>query len=151
MQLAEDVDVHLASVLESLVRVVRRLASAGDLSLPAAAVLARVVAEGPQRLTDLAASERISQPGTTQLVTRLERDGLVQRAPSADDRRVVLVAATDAGRELVRRRRAQRADALRDLLDRLDPDDRQAVRDALPALARLVELAAPSRPAGGPA
>lgn len=145
-------DVEAGLVLEQLVRVVRRLATAGDLSLPAAAVVARLTREGPQRLTDLAAGEHLSQPGMTQLVSRLEREGLVRRTPSATDGRVVLVDVTDAGREVVGRRRRQRGDALRRLLDRLDPADRDAVRAALPALGRLSSLALSTPPAPeGPA
>jgi DNA-binding MarR family transcriptional regulator len=141
-------DQALSSVFERLVRVVRRLATAGDLSLPAAAVLNRLVREGPQRLTSLAVGEAVSQPGMTQLVTRLERDGLVRRTASDDDGRVVLVQVTSAGERIVARRRAERAAALRDLLRRLDPADRAAVRAAIPALERLADLAlAPSAPA----
>jgi DNA-binding MarR family transcriptional regulator len=39
----------------------------------------------------------------TRLVRRLEEAGLVERQPSAEDRRVVLVRASDAGRDLVER------------------------------------------------
>jgi DNA-binding MarR family transcriptional regulator len=134
-------DQALSSVLERLVRVVRRLATAGDLSLPAAAVLNRLVGEGPQRLTSLAAGEAVSQPGMTQLVTRLERDGLVRRTASDADGRVVLVEVTAAGEGVVARRRAERTAALRELLRRLDPADRAAIRAAMPALERLVDLA----------
>lgn len=157
MQLLETSDSDLALVLEQLVRVLRRLATAGDLSVPAAAALTRLVREGPLRLTDLASGENVSQPGMTQLVTRLERDGLVRRTPSVDDRRVVLVAVTPEGRDLVARRRAQRAQALRALLDQLDPAESSSVHRAVPALARLVELALSTsgrgaRPSsGGPA
>jgi len=139
MQLSADVAAALA--FEDVVRLTRRLATAGELSLPAAAVLARLVREGPQRLTDLAAGERLSQPGTTQLVTRLERDGLARRTPSPADGRVVLVDVTRAGRDLVERRRAERAASLHDLLALLDPEDRDAVHRAVPALTRLAELA----------
>jgi len=63
---------------------------------------------------------------------------------------VVLVEVTPAGDQLVERRRAQRTQALRALLGQLDRTDRDAVRDALPALDRLVELAltAPSPSTG---
>lgn len=146
MQSAVVRDADVGAVLEQVVRVVRRLATTGDLSLPAAAALSRAVHDGPQRLTDLAAAEGLSQPGMTQLVSRLEREGLVRRTPSPDDGRVVLVEATAAGRDVVRQRRAERGRALRRLLDQLDPADRDAVRAALPALSRLADLAL-----GGPA
>jgi DNA-binding MarR family transcriptional regulator len=130
---------ELAVVLEQLVRLIRQLATAGDLSMAAASALARIVRDGPQRLTELANAEGISQPGMTQLVTRLERDGLVRRAASSGDRRGVLVELTDAGVELVGTRRTERAEALTVMLARLDPADQTAIQDALPALARLVE------------
>jgi hypothetical protein len=77
MYMPVDADVSLAQVLEQIVRIVRQLSTVGQLSLSAAATLTRIAADGPQRLTDLAAWERQSQPGMTQLATRLERDGLV--------------------------------------------------------------------------
>jgi DNA-binding MarR family transcriptional regulator len=129
----------LVTVLEEVTRLVRRLATTGDLSLTAAMVLARLDREGPVRLTDLAVSEGLSQPGMTQLVTRLERDGLVRRQASADDRRGVLVTVTGRGATLVASRRAERAAALHRLMSRLDDDDRAAITVALPALSRLVD------------
>jgi DNA-binding MarR family transcriptional regulator len=82
----------------------------------------------------------------TQLVTRLERDGLVRRTASTGDRRGVLVEVTEAGRALVDRRRAERAEAVSELLARLDRRDQDAITNALPALARLVEARALDRP-----
>jgi DNA-binding MarR family transcriptional regulator len=101
-------------------------------------------------LTELATRQRVSQPGMTQLVDRLEREGLVRRTPLADDRRVVVVEVTGAGVELVERRRAERATALDGLLGRLDPADRGAIGAALPALARLASLAPAGSAAGRP-
>jgi DNA-binding MarR family transcriptional regulator len=136
---------ELAVVLEQLVRLIRQLATAGDLSMAAASALARIVRDGPQRLTELANAEGISQPGMTQLVTRLERDGLVRRTASSGDRRGVLVELTGAGVELVGARRAERAEALEQLLAQLDPADQAAIHTALPALARLVEARSTSQ------
>src|ERR1700754_4199817 len=129
----------LGTVLEQVTRLVRQLATTGDLSLTAAMVLSRLTREGPLRLTELAVSEGLSQPGMTQLVTRLERDGLVRRQASAGDRRGVLVTVTGAGATLVASRRAEPAAALHQLMSRLDGDDRAAIPAALPALSRLVE------------
>ncbi|MFL6053778.1 MAG: MarR family winged helix-turn-helix transcriptional regulator [Actinoallomurus sp.] len=128
----------LLLVIEQLVRFVRQAATAGDLSMSASSMLSRLRREGPQRLTELAHAEGISQPGMTQLVTRMEREGLVRRTASTDDRRGVVVEATDAGVDLVMCRRAERADALQQLIHRLDPHDQAAIVTALPALARLI-------------
>jgi DNA-binding MarR family transcriptional regulator len=130
---------ELAVVLEHLVTFIRQVSTAGDLSAAASSALNRLGRDGPLGLTELANAQRASQPGMTQLVSRMEREGLVRRTTKRDDRRAVLVEATDAGLELLKIRRAERADALQDLLDRLDPQDRAAIVAALPALARLVE------------
>ncbi|ROT28042.1 MarR family winged helix-turn-helix transcriptional regulator [Micromonospora sp. HM5-17] len=141
---------ELAAVFERLVRFVRQLTTLGDLSMAAASLLARLVREGPRRLTELADAERVSQPGMTQLVSRLEREGLVRRTATSTDRRGVLVEATEAGVELLHRRRAQRAEALSHLLGQLDPADRAAIVAALPALARLVDTQLADTPTGEP-
>jgi DNA-binding MarR family transcriptional regulator len=44
-------------VLQELARLIRQLATAGKLSMTAASVLARLMRDGPQRLTDLAKLE----------------------------------------------------------------------------------------------
>jgi DNA-binding MarR family transcriptional regulator len=129
----------LALVLERLVVLARQLAATGEPSAAGASVLARL-SRGPLRLTELAGAEGVSQPGMTQLVIRLERDGLVKRAASTQDRRGVLVAVTEAGLTAVRSRRVRRAQELTRLLARLEPGDRTAITEALPALGRLLDL-----------
>ncbi|UGQ12606.1 MarR family transcriptional regulator [Yinghuangia sp. ASG 101] len=97
-------------------------------------------ADRPMRLTELAGTEQISQPGITQLVTRLERDGLVERRPDPRDGRAVLVHITDDGRAIGRSRHNDRARHLAPLIARLTPEQRRAITDALPALTRVAEL-----------
>ncbi|TLS47214.1 MarR family transcriptional regulator [Streptomyces montanus] len=94
----------------------------------------------PMRLTDLTRTEQISQPGITQLVTRLERDGLVERRPDPEDGRAVLVHITEAGRRIGRSRHDDRTRHLIPLIAQLTPEERQVIADALPALTRLAEL-----------
>lgn len=129
----------LVIAVEQLVRYVRQSATAGSLSTAASSTLGRLGREGPQRLTELARAENVSQPNMTQLVTRLERAGLVRRTADRTDGRGVLVEATDTGLEVFRQRRAERAHALRQLVEELSEPERQAVRTALPALARAIE------------
>jgi DNA-binding MarR family transcriptional regulator len=133
---------ELVVTFEQLVWYVRQVSTAGGLSMAASSLLGRLGREGPQRLTELARAEGVSQPAMTQLVTRMERDGLVRRIASTDDRRVVLVESTDAGTDLVRQRRAERVEALGKLTDRLDPQEQSAVVIALPALAREIQAKA---------
>jgi DNA-binding MarR family transcriptional regulator len=130
----------LVVVVEQLVRLVRQLTGSDGLGTAATLVLNRLRREGAQRLTELARAEGMSQPGMTQLVTRLERAGYVERRPSESDGRVVVVGVTDAGLQYLDRRRAERAAALQQLLDQLGSEEQAAIAAAIPALTRLAEF-----------
>src|ERR1700750_2517090 len=70
----------LAADLERIFGLFRSLVPpSGSLSMTAATTLARLERTGPQRLTDLAAREGVTQPAMTQLITRLEDAGLARR------------------------------------------------------------------------
>src|SRR5499427_4273840 len=87
---------HAASALES--RVEERLADVG-LSLPKLAALRRLSeAGGSLPLGQLADRLACVKSNVTQLVDRLEADGLVSRAADTTDRRSRLAVLTDAGR-----------------------------------------------------
>ncbi|GAA4973502.1 MarR family winged helix-turn-helix transcriptional regulator [Streptomyces hyderabadensis] len=128
----------LIIAVEQMVRYVRQSARTGGLSTAAASTLARLSREGPQRLTELARAEGVSQPNMTQLVTRLERAGLARRTADASDGRGVLVAVTPTGLEVLAARRAERSRALRRLMEDMTGPERQATTTALLALARVI-------------
>ncbi|WP_235215235.1 MarR family winged helix-turn-helix transcriptional regulator [Phaeacidiphilus oryzae] len=115
------------------------IATAGGLSAPASAALSRLSREGPLRITELARAEQSTQPGMTQLIARMERDGLVRRRACRADGRGVEVEPTEAGLEVFHARRAERVAELYRLLDRLGPEERRAVETALPALSRAID------------
>jgi DNA-binding MarR family transcriptional regulator len=114
------------------------------LSLTALSTLATLEHTGRRRLTDLAVAEEIAQPSMTSLVTQLERLGLAERRRDRVDARVVLVEITHAGRQLLRMRRRAGAEALTELIDKLDEQDAAELHAALPALLRLVDVVASS-------
>lgn len=139
--------VRLSAALERITRALRAGELPGALSSVAASTLYVLATEGPKRLTLLAAAEHVTQPAMTQLVRRLEREGLVERRGDPSDGRAVLVTITDAGASLSAERRAARADALAIVLDDLDVDERQALAAAVPALERLAATPVPTAPA----
>jgi DNA-binding MarR family transcriptional regulator len=60
------------------------------------------LATGPHgkcRGVDLTEAVHLSQSAASRLVARMERDGLVERAICADDRRGIFIALTEAGRQ----------------------------------------------------
>ncbi|MEV6028578.1 MarR family transcriptional regulator [Streptomyces sp. NPDC052036] len=129
----------LMIAVERMVRYVRHRATTGGLSTAASSALGRLGREGPHRLTDLARAEGVSQPNMTQLVTRLERAGLVRRSADSTDGRGVLVEITDTGLDVFRQRRTERARALQELIEELTEPEQRAVNVALPALARAIQ------------
>jgi DNA-binding MarR family transcriptional regulator len=137
-------DAAIAAGFERFYEVLRRLTPRSEMSLTAASTLRRLELSGPHRLCELYAPEGVSQPAMTQLVTRLEREGLAERGGDPADGRAVVVTITEAGRIAVARRREGRAQALADLLSALPEGDHAAIMAALPALERLGKLAAES-------
>lgn len=136
-----DLDVgDLTRAIESFNRYYIRLPTVRKLSFTTLSVLDTLAVGGPRRLTELVRTEQISQPGLTQLVTRLERDGLVERRPDPADGRAALVHITEAGREIGEARHEDRGRHLHRLVTQLTPEERQAIAAALPALSRLAEL-----------
>ena len=128
----------LAAQLDDVVVGLRQLTSTrADLSLTAAATLATLQRSGPARLTELAVAEGVSQPSMTALIARLAGQGLVDRAADPTDGRAVVLSLTDAGADLLARRRTERAARLARPLSDLGDDDVAAISAALPALARL--------------
>jgi DNA-binding MarR family transcriptional regulator len=128
----------VAAALERLIGLFRSLSPASGLSLTAAATLATLERSGPCRLTWLAVREGVTQPAMTQLVARLQDVGLVDRAADPDDGRVVQIRITADGKAVLAGRRAVRAERVAGLLDRLSPDQRDALAAALPAMDALV-------------
>jgi DNA-binding MarR family transcriptional regulator len=112
-----------------------------DLSLTAASTLATLQRTGPRRLTDLAASEGVTQPSMTALVSQLEQLGLAQRRRDPRDGRVVLVAITPAGRQHRRAMRRAGSSEFTILIDKLPEPEAAQLAAALPALRHLLELA----------
>lgn len=127
-------------MLESFTRMMIRLPKQQRLSFTTLSVLHTLEGRGPMRLSELTASEQVTQPAITQIVGALERDGLVSRQPDPSDGRATLVSVTPAGAAIVVGRRDERRAHLADLADRLSPDERAAIAAALPALARMSDL-----------
>ncbi|MGP4046557.1 MarR family transcriptional regulator [Streptomyces sp. 2A115] len=137
----QDLDADgLATVLGRFTRASIRLPAAEKHSFTTLSVLHTLAHLGPMRLTALKVTEQITQPAITQLVQRLERDGLVERRADPEDRRAVLVQVTPAGAGIIRTRHQERVRRFAELAETLTPDERHAIGAALPALARMAAL-----------
>ena len=91
----------------------------GALSLVHLHVLTVLEADGPLAMSRLAEALDVSVASATGIVDRMEQRGLVERRREPDDRRVVLVHATDAGNAIFEDVATERRQHLRVLLDQM--------------------------------
>ena len=133
---------HVASQLVPRAALLTRLLARhlhGNLSRPEISLL-NTLRGGPRRITELAELEGVAQPTMTQLVKRLERQGLVDRARQPDDGRVVVVSATEEGVVAFDGYRTQATIALSRYLDRMSDEEIEALATATETLAELARL-----------
>jgi DNA-binding MarR family transcriptional regulator len=137
---------QIAAVLQkAAVLLVRHLNYGQGQSLTSSTVLALLDDEGPVRISALTAASGVSQPAMTELVARLQREGLVTRLSDPQDARATLVDITARGR--ARRMKLQNSvhDRLVELLDKLPAESRAilslAMRVAAPLIDQLTQLA----------
>jgi DNA-binding MarR family transcriptional regulator len=98
--------IHSAAI--QLLRFVRKEDLAAGLSAAQLSALSVLVFGGPQTMSSLAAAEQLRMPTLSRTVTELERQGLALRSGREDDRRVIEVRVTDAGRKLLEAGRNRR-------------------------------------------
>jgi DNA-binding MarR family transcriptional regulator len=134
---ADAVADRLHSAAVHLLRRLRREDDASGLGAPRLSALSVVVFGGPVTIGALAAAEQVRVPTMSRLVASLEEEGLVRRVPDLDDRRVVRVEPTVAGRALLHAGRRRRVAALAADVAALGAEERRALRDAIPLLERL--------------
>jgi DNA-binding MarR family transcriptional regulator len=91
-------------------------------------------------MRELAAVERMSAPGMSKFVHKLEDAGLVQRAPVEGDQRRVGLSLTPAGQKVLRSVKSKRTAWLASRLRQLEPGQLEAIDAAIEPLAHLLEL-----------
>jgi DNA-binding MarR family transcriptional regulator len=130
----------LASELRVVLgQLIRRLRAEHRFPLSQGTVLGRLDREGPQSVSDLAASERVRPQSMAQTVADLEREGFVQRRPDPDDGRRALVSLTATGKEKLEADRRHREGWLAKAIEELPAEDRATVERAIVVLRNLAE------------
>jgi DNA-binding MarR family transcriptional regulator len=90
-------------------------------------------------IRELAALERISVPGMSKFISRLEQAGLVERAGVEGDQRRVGLTLTDQGERVLRSVKSKRTAWLSARLSGLDADELEAIDAAIEPLMHLLE------------
>ncbi|HIJ16884.1 MAG TPA: winged helix-turn-helix transcriptional regulator [Thermoplasmata archaeon] len=96
---------------------------------PSRIALKAVLMHGPLRMSMIGRHIGISKPYMTALVDNLISEGLVERVQDPDDRRAVIVRATDAGKEEMKEFTKSARQAVIKNLSSLDSNDISALHE----------------------
>jgi DNA-binding MarR family transcriptional regulator len=87
---------------------------------------------------EMAAAAGCSSPTATRMLDGLERDGVVAREPSTEDRRRTIVSLTPKGKRLLALQRRHSHAKKQRLYDQLSPAERHQTEDLLHRLAEVI-------------
>lgn len=114
---------RISILARALMRYETNQLSKGEITLPQFWVLERLN-EKPCRMRDLARSLNMAFPAVTGLMDRMVKNGLAERAPCREDRRVVYAAITHKGRTILNEVYRQRRESVRRLFKPLTDKER---------------------------
>jgi DNA-binding MarR family transcriptional regulator len=90
--------------------------------------------------SELAALTRIKTQSMSQILKRMEEDGLIKRTPSDDDKRKIFISLTAAGKKMIQHARYERDEWLKSSMEKLLTEkEKDLLAKALPVLQKLVE------------
>jgi DNA-binding MarR family transcriptional regulator len=132
--------IDFSQALGLLVRRMRSAASAHELSLTEAAVMARLAKQGPQTTADLARAESMKPQSMGTTVAALEEMGMVERKPHPTDGRQVNIELTAKGAAIRKSAKDAKRTWLAQAVAQLDRQDQATLFAAGEIIKHLVEL-----------
>jgi DNA-binding MarR family transcriptional regulator len=129
---------RLRPVLLRLARELRREIHSLGVTGGQVSLLAQVKHHPGITASELAERERVSAPGMSGHLVRLEAANLIERRRANDRRRIGLYL-TAEGAKVLRSVRSKRTAWLSARLERLEPSERERIEDALDALEKLMD------------
>ena len=87
---------------------------------------------------EMAAAAGCASPTATRILDGLERDGVVEREPSTEDRRRTIVSLTAKGKRLLTQQRRKSQQTKQRLYDQLSPRERRQAEGLLHRLAQVI-------------
>lgn len=136
----EDLAAALQDSIGLLARRLRQAPTPGELTLPERSALSRLDRGGPVTPAELARAEQITPQAMATTIGALEQRGLVGRRNDPHDGRRIIMSVTESGREMLRRKRAARAQQLSaTLADGFTASELAVLAAAAPLIERLAE------------
>jgi DNA-binding MarR family transcriptional regulator len=140
---ARDIEVatSLRTVLSRLVKVLRReTRNAELLSITERSTLALLDQHTGLLPTELAAMEKVTAQSISQVINHLVKLEYVQRTPSSEDKRKVLLSLAPAGKTYLEKARQEKQEWLaRTIHDRISSKEKEVLMEAMSILSRLID------------
>jgi DNA-binding MarR family transcriptional regulator len=144
--LAPDLKAEVDQILEAIIylytesrRITKELARRAELTGPQLTVIKMLETVGDLSLSDLSDRIRAQNSTVTGIIDRMEREGLVMRARSTEDRRVVHIRLTEKGEALAREIPVEPMEIFRSALSGLSVTEVRELLKVLTKLARRVQ------------
>jgi DNA-binding MarR family transcriptional regulator len=135
---AEELADRLHSTAIHLLRQVRVQDSATGLAPARLSALSVLVFGGAMSLNELARAEQVRPPTMSRIVDALESEGLIRRTVNQQDRRAVVLEATEKGTAILWQGRKRRVKFLAKHLSRLSEQERKQINDAIKAIQKAM-------------
>jgi len=134
----EELADRLHSTAIHLLRQVRVQDSATGLAPARLSALSVLVFGGAMSLNELARAEQVRPPTMSRIVDALESEGLIRRTVNQQDRRAVVLEATEKGTAILWQGRKRRVKFMAKHLSRLSEQERKQINDAIKAIQKAM-------------
>jgi DNA-binding MarR family transcriptional regulator len=134
----EELADRLHSTAIHLLRQVRVQDAASGLAPARLSALSVLVFGGAMSLNDLARAEQVRPPTMSRIVDALKSEGLLRRTVNQQDRRAVVLEATEKGTAILWQGRKRRVKFLAKHLSRLSEQDRKQIEAAIKSIQKAM-------------
>src|ERR1700683_4461911 len=134
----EDLADHLHSAAILLLRLVRVQDTASGIAPARLSALSVIVFGGRVFLSDLARAEQVNPPTMSRIVDALEADGLARRRVNQQDRRALLIEASEKGAAMLKEGRKRRVKFLALYLSHLENSELSDIERAVQAIQKAL-------------
>jgi DNA-binding MarR family transcriptional regulator len=139
--LQQPYEIHVLKSLRRIIRALdlysRRLKSSYGLTVPQLVCLSAIAKEGPMSSIELSQQVQLSPSTIVGILDRLQKMGLIVRERSVTDRRLVMLSASDHGKEVIAGAPSPLQDSLTRALKNLPASEQETIARSL---GRVVEL-----------
>ncbi|WP_237173166.1 MarR family winged helix-turn-helix transcriptional regulator [Paracandidimonas lactea] len=139
----EQFDLRILRALRRITRSValhsRQLAACSNITAPQLVCLRAVIDHGPLTATAISREIHVSASTVVGILDRLEDKGLIRRERGREDRRIVFVTATDAGRQLAIDTPSPLQQKLSEALKALPEPEQASITSSLERIVDLME------------